>query len=149
VRKWPVLAVAAAVLYAGGQHAAGGIPAPAAVPAPSGSNEALANGMAGASGWAGGQITCLDYLWTRESGFSATADTRITHAGGDTSRSRVFAYGIAQARPASKYPPAGRPPDMGGSSDARTQIAWGLGYIQGTYGTPCGAWAHEQADGWY
>jgi hypothetical protein len=30
-----------------------------------------------------------------------------------------------------------------------TQITWGLGYIQGRYGTPCGAWAKSQASGWY
>jgi hypothetical protein len=22
-------------------------------------------------------------------------------------------------------------------------------YIKGTYGSPCGAWAHEEATGWY
>jgi hypothetical protein len=30
-----------------------------------------------------------------------------------------------------------------------TQIRWGLGYIKDRYGTPCGAWAHSQATGWY
>ncbi len=30
-----------------------------------------------------------------------------------------------------------------------TQITWGLGYIAGRYGTPCAAWAHSQAHGWY
>jgi hypothetical protein len=30
-----------------------------------------------------------------------------------------------------------------------TQIIWGLGYIKSVYGTPCGAWAHEEADGYY
>jgi hypothetical protein len=30
-----------------------------------------------------------------------------------------------------------------------TQIKWGLGYIKSVYGTPCGAWSHEEADGWY
>jgi hypothetical protein len=34
-------------------------------------------------------------------------------------------------------------------SNATTQILWGLGYISGRYGTPCGAWAHSQATGWY
>ncbi|MGH3238577.1 MAG: lytic transglycosylase domain-containing protein, partial [Streptosporangiaceae bacterium] len=34
-------------------------------------------------------------------------------------------------------------------TDPATQIRWGLGYIASTYGTPCGAWAHETADGWY
>jgi hypothetical protein len=30
-----------------------------------------------------------------------------------------------------------------------TQITWGLGYIAGRYGTPCGAWAHSELKGWY
>jgi hypothetical protein len=34
-------------------------------------------------------------------------------------------------------------------SDAATQIRWGLGYIKSIYGSPCGAWSHEQSDGWY
>ncbi len=34
-------------------------------------------------------------------------------------------------------------------TDAATQIRWGLTYIKNTYGSPCGAWSHEQADGWY
>ena len=34
-------------------------------------------------------------------------------------------------------------------TDPTTQIKWGLTYIKDTYGTPCGAWGHEQADGWY
>ena len=32
---------------------------------------------------------------------------------------------------------------------AATQIKWGLTYIKDTYGSPCGAWHREQADGWY
>jgi hypothetical protein len=34
-------------------------------------------------------------------------------------------------------------------TSAATQIKWGLTYIHDRYGSPCGAWAHEQADGWY
>jgi hypothetical protein len=30
-----------------------------------------------------------------------------------------------------------------------TQITWGLNYITGSYGTPCGAWGHSQAYNWY
>ena len=45
--------------------------APAAIAGCGGSNEALANCMAAAApyGWTGGQTTCLDWLWTRESNF--------------------------------------------------------------------------------
>jgi hypothetical protein len=34
-------------------------------------------------------------------------------------------------------------------TDPTTQIKWGLGYIKSDYGTPCGAWSHEEAYGWY
>jgi len=30
-----------------------------------------------------------------------------------------------------------------------TQIAWGLSYIRGVYGSPGAAWAHETSSGWY
>jgi hypothetical protein len=26
---------------------------------------------------------------------------------------------------------------------------WGLGYIRSAYGSPCAAWSHEEATGWY
>lgn len=88
-------------------------------------------------------------LWNKESGWSNTADTRQTGAGGDGPGSTVFAYGIAQARPATKYPLAGRPPDLGGTSDYKTQIRWGMNYIKSRYGNPSAAWAHEVANNWY
>jgi hypothetical protein len=112
--------------------------APATVAAASG-NVALGQQLAGAYGWgSGSQWSCLDALWTRESGWSNTAEN-----------AQSGAYGIAQALghgPTSQYPagPA-NPPE----SSADDQIRWGLGYISSTYGTPCGAWAHETADGWY
>ncbi len=31
----------------------------------------------------------------------------------------------------------------------RTQIRWGIGYIKGRYGSPCGAWGHFQSHNWY
>jgi hypothetical protein len=55
------------------------------------------------------------------------------------------AYGIPQALPGSKMASAG--PDW--QTNATTQITWGLEYIDGRYGNPCGAWAHSQATGWY
>ena len=30
-----------------------------------------------------------------------------------------------------------------------TQIDWGLGYISGRYGDPCGAWTHFSENGSY
>lgn len=112
----------------------GGAPA---APANVSGNTALAEKMAAAVGWTGDQWNCLYRLWTKESGFSNTAE----NASG--------AYGIAQALPNTKYPLAGRPPSEGGHAVAAVQIAWGLAYIKGRYGNPCGAWEHEVANDWY
>jgi hypothetical protein len=104
-----------------------------AAPAASGSPQQIAEAMLGSFGWSSSQFSCLDPLWAHESGWSVTA------ANPDG------AYGIPQALPGSKMASAG--PDW--QTDAATQIKWGLEYIQATYGSPCGAWAHEQATGWY
>ncbi len=110
-------------------------PAPSqAAPAPSGSPQQIAMGMLGSYGWSSSQFSCLDSLWNEESGWNVYASNPTSGA-----------YGIPQALPGSKMASAG--PDW--QSDAATQIRWGLGYIQALYGSPCGAWAHEQADGWY
>jgi hypothetical protein len=55
------------------------------------------------------------------------------------------AFGIPQALPGSRM--ASARPDW--QTNAATQITWGLDYIKGTYGSPCGAWSHEEATGWY
>jgi hypothetical protein len=104
-----------------------------ASPAASGSPQQIAEAMLASFGWSSSQFSCLDPLWAHESGWSVTA------ANPDG------AYGIPQALPGSKMASAG--PDW--QTDAATQIRWGLEYIQGTYGSPCAAWDHEQATGWY
>ena len=109
-------------------------PAPSASPAPAGSPQQIAMGILGSYGWSSSQFSCLDPLWNHESGWNVTASNSVSGA-----------YGIPQALPAAKMASAG--PDW--QTDAATQIRWGLGYIKGTYGSPCGAWAHEQAAGWY
>jgi len=129
------VAVAAALLAAGGTEAVSlpGHHAAVRAAAP-GSNEALANQMAASGyGWAGGQATCLDALWTEESGFDATA---VNPSSGAT--------GIPQLLPSAHKVPAGW-------SSPRVQITWGLQYIAGTYGTPCAAWAFERSHvpNWY
>lgn len=108
-----------------------------------GKNQAIAASLFPSYGW--GQPTAgnvqwedLIKLWTQESSWSNTAMNPTSGA-----------YGIAQALPSSKYPLAGRPPSMGGSSNAGVQITWGLGYIKGRYGDPAGAWAHETGFNWY
>jgi resuscitation-promoting factor RpfB len=109
-------------------------------------NRALANTMARASyGWDGQQRRCLDTLWAGESGFSQYADTRAS--GLDPAGASVFAYGIPQSRPATKMPHSAWPASLGGSSDPRTQVRWGLRYIASTYGSPCAALAAKRASG--
>ena len=80
------------------------------------------------------QFPDLNKLWNRESGWRV-------HARNPSSG----AAGIPQALPGSKMASAG--PDW--PSSARTQIRWGLRYIQDRYGSPRRAWAHEVRAGWY
>ena len=105
-----------------------------AEPATSGSPQQIAEAMLGSFGWSSSQFSCLDPLWGHESGWSVTAANPGSGA-----------YGIPQALPGSRMASAG--PDW--PTNAATQIKWGLEYIKGTYGSPCGAYAHEQATGWY
>ncbi len=100
----------------------------------SGSPQQIAEAMLGSFGWSSSEFSCLDPLWAQESGWSVSA----YNAGSG-------AFGIPQALPGSRMASAG--PDW--QTDAATQIRWGLGYIKDTYGSPCGAWAHEEATGWY
>lgn len=85
-------------------------------------------------GFSASEFTCLDELYTRESGWDVHADNPTSDA-----------YGIPQALPGSKMATAG----ADWMNDAATQIRWGLEYIRSSYGTPCGAWAHETSYGWY
>ena len=109
--------------------------APAASPAqPAGNPQKIAAAMLGSYGWPSSEFGCLVSLWNLESGWNVYASNPSTGA-----------YGIPQALPGSKMASAG--PDW--QSNAATQIRWGLGYIKSLYGSPCGAWSHEQATGWY
>ncbi|TAL11978.1 MAG: hypothetical protein EPN99_17185, partial [Frankiales bacterium] len=80
------------------------------------------------------QFGCLDRLWQKESGWRVRATNPSSGA-----------YGIPQALPAGKMASAG----SDWRTSARTQIRWGLGYIDDRYGSPCGAWAHSRAHNWY
>jgi hypothetical protein len=103
-------------------------------PAPNpGTAQSIAYNMLASFGFSKSQFGCLDNLWNAESGWRWNAE----NASG--------AYGIPQSLPGSKMASAG----ADWQTNPATQIKWGLGYIKGIYGTPCGAWAHEQADGWY
>jgi hypothetical protein len=55
------------------------------------------------------------------------------------------AYGIPQALPPSKMGAAANPPE----SNPTAQIRWMISYIESVYGTPVGAWAHENSNHWY
>ena len=105
----------------------------AAVPT-SGSAQQVALTMLGSFGWSSSQFSCLVSLWGRESGWNMYASNPSSGA-----------YGIPQALPGSKMASAG----ADWQSNAATQIRWGLGYIQSSYGSPCAAWDHSEADGWY
>ncbi|WP_395242916.1 lytic transglycosylase domain-containing protein [Agromyces sp. MMS24-K17] len=113
--------------------AASGWAPPAVTPDP-GSAQAYAAGAVAARGWPSTEFDCLVALWAKESGWRVNA----YNAGSG-------AYGIPQALPGSKMASAG----ADWETNAATQIEWGLGYVSGRYGTPCGAWAHSQSSGWY
>jgi len=133
-----------AVLKPAHHGSAAAVPAVVSGPVTRNANEALANQMAASGyGWHGGQLTCLDELWTRESGFSQYADTR--KSGLDLPGAAVYAYGIPQARPAGKMASAG----TDWQTNPATQIKWGLRYLKDVYGSPCVAWSHETANSWY
>jgi hypothetical protein len=96
--------------------------------------KATAYAMLQARGWGDDQYSCLVSLWNKESGWNYQAMNRSSGA-----------YGIPQALPGSKMSSAG----ADWQTNAATQISWGLGYISGRYGTPCGAWGQSQSVGWY
>lgn len=100
---------------------------------PAGARE-YARGAIGAYGWGQDQFECLVLLWNRESGWRADA---LNPSSG--------AYGIPQSLPGDKMASAG----ADWRTNAATQINWGLSYISSRYGSPCGAWGHSQATGWY
>jgi hypothetical protein len=106
----------------------------AAVATPSGSPEQIAEQMLSQFGWSSSQFSCLQPLWEHESGWSVTAENPTSGA-----------YGIPQSLPASQMSSAG----ADWQANAATQIRWGLTYIQSRYGSPCGAWSHEESDNWY
>jgi hypothetical protein len=85
-------------------------------------------------GWSQSQFSCLEKLWNKESRWRTDADNPTSTA-----------YGIPQALPGNRMAAYGK--DW--RTNAVTQIKWGLDYIEATYGSPCSAWGHSQAKGWY
>lgn len=102
-------------------------------------NQSIARMLAASYGWSSGpDWDALVWIWDHESGWSNTAENASSGA-----------YGIPQALPPTKLPTAGRPPKLGGTSDAGAQISWGLQYIKGRYGSPTKAKAFWQSHHWY
>jgi hypothetical protein len=90
--------------------------------------------MLASRGMGESEYACLFALWAKESGWRVNAHNKSSGA-----------YGIPQALPGSKMATVG----ADWETSAATQITWGLAYITGRYGTPCGAWAKSQTSGWY
>jgi hypothetical protein len=99
-----------------------------------GDPKAIAQAMLPEFGFSSSEFSCLDSLWEKESGWDP-------HAANPSSG----AYGIPQSLPGSKMATAG----SDWETNPATQIRWGLGYIKGSYGTPCAAWSHSESYGWY
>jgi len=108
--------------------------APAAGTPDPGTAKAIAYAMVMAKGWSQAEYDCLVALWNKESHWNVYAHNKSSGA-----------YGIPQALPGSKMASAG----ADWATNPKTQITWGLGYIQNRYGTPCGAWNASQTKGWY
>ncbi|WP_449701800.1 aggregation-promoting factor C-terminal-like domain-containing protein [Actinomadura algeriensis] len=96
-------------------------------------NKAIGKRMNALKGWSG-CWSALESLWTKESGWNERAQNPSSGA-----------YGIPQSLPGTKMASAG----SDWQTNAATQIAWGLNYIDARYGTPCEAWGHSQSVGWY
>jgi murein DD-endopeptidase MepM/ murein hydrolase activator NlpD len=80
------------------------------------------------------ELTCLIRLWNRESEWKVDAENQN---GG--------AYGIPQSLPGNKMASEG----ADWRTNYKTQINWGVKYIQGRYGTSCSAWQHSEDFNWY
>lgn len=92
-------------------------------------SQAIAKSMMSAT-----QYTCFSNIVTRESGWRVNATNPSSGA-----------YGLVQSLPASKMSSAG----SDWRTNPRTQITWGLNYMNNRYGSPCGAWTFWQNNHWY
>ncbi|GAA2421612.1 hypothetical protein GCM10010191_36500 [Actinomadura vinacea] len=108
----------------------GGVPSLGS-PVPAGVAQAYAKSVMDDPGT---QFGCLQKLWNKESGWNYKAANPSSGA-----------YGIPQALPGSKMSSAG----ADWRTNYKTQIKWGLGYIEDRYGSPCKAWGHSESVGWY
>ncbi|MFH8803444.1 transglycosylase SLT domain-containing protein [Streptomyces sp. NPDC017936] len=63
----------------------------------------------------------------------------------DATNASSGAYGLVQALPGNKMASAG----ADWKTNPKTQIKWGLDYMNERYGSPTAAWSFWQANGWY
>ncbi|MEU8567551.1 transglycosylase SLT domain-containing protein [Streptomyces pathocidini] len=98
--------------------------------ASAGSPQDIARQMIGDSG----QFQCFSNIVSHESGWNPSATNASSGA-----------YGLVQALPGSKMASAG----ADWQTNPKTQIKWGLDYMNSRYGSPCAAWSFWQAHNWY
>lgn len=120
---------------------------------PAGSAQNTARLLLAKFGWAAAEMIPLVKLWTRESGWSATARNRSSGAFGIA---QALGHGTScSAAPdgTNEYGPqyglTCAEAQQANAGSVRWQIEWGLGYIKSRYGSPSGALAHENAMNWY
>ncbi|MFJ6630036.1 transglycosylase SLT domain-containing protein [Streptomyces sp. NPDC091376] len=80
------------------------------------------------------QFQCFDKIVTHESNWNPSATNASSGA-----------YGLVQALPGGKMASSG----ADWKTNPKTQIKWGLDYMNERYGSPCGAWNFWQANHWY
>jgi hypothetical protein len=85
-------------------------------------------------GYGSNQFDCFNNIIMRESKWDINATNPSSGA-----------YGIPQALPGSKMASEG----SDWRTNPATQIIWGIKYMKGRYGSPCGAWSFKSANGWY
>lgn len=103
-------------------------------------NLKLGEAMAAEFGWTGQQWNALKKLWMRESGWRTNAANPSSSARGipQAMMSVHFGTGWQNSSQAAAY-----------LRDPRTQILWGLNYIQERYGSPTAALTHSDNNHWY
>lgn len=102
--------------------------------------KAIAKNMLGGYGWSADEMSCLDPMWTKESGWNYKAANPTSTARGIPQMMMSVHYGSGwrTSPEAQKY-----------LNDPKVQITVGLEYVKGRYGSPCKAWAFWQKNHWY
>jgi hypothetical protein len=148
---------AVAVCASAGGHRAAAAPSAPVLMSVSG-NVAVGETKAAEFGYTGGEWSCLYDLWQRESGWQDDIQNPQSGAFGIAQALGHGAPGASAVDAEVRYPDGSTASDVtvdeypsyaANAENADAQIEWGLTYISSTYGDPCAAWGHEEADGWY